>query len=347
MPELRQNFFTKEWVVIATERAKRPEQLIVHREPRTQVSHSPNCPFCPGNEDQTPPEVLRLPNSDGTWRVRVIPNKFAALAREVPPARTIHRSRRTIQGFGVHDVIVETPDHSQSMALLSDSHVADVLRIYKTRYDELSLDPRIAHITIFKNHGVDAGTSLEHPHFQLIAAPVISYQVRQRFSEALRHHDDFGVCMFCQMIEEELELNERMVLVTEHFVAMQPFASPTPFCTHIYPRRHMASFGDISGKELIDLGRVLRTILAKLYYGLEDPDFNLTVRTAPAECVGVKHFHWYLSVIPRLTRVAGFELGSGMFINTVLPEAAAQFLCNVKVDTALGAQQAVSAGAGE
>jgi UDPglucose--hexose-1-phosphate uridylyltransferase len=150
--------------------------------------------------------------------------------------------------------------------------------------------------------------------------------------------------MFCQMIEEELERNERIVLVTEHFVGMQPFASPAPFCTHIHPRRHMASFGDISGKELIDLGRVLRTILAKVYYGREDPDFNLTVRTAPAACVGVKYFHWYLSVIPRLTGVAGFELGSGMFINTVLPEAAAQFLCNVRVDTAAGAR---AAGAGE
>jgi len=274
-----------------------------------------------------------------------VPNKFAGLAREVPPARAIHRSRRTIQGFGAHDVVVETPDDSQSMALLSDSHVADVLRIYKTRYDELSLDPRIAHITIFKNHGVDAGTSLEHPHSQLIAAPEISYQVWQRFSEALRHHD-FGICMFCQMIDEELELNERIVLVTEHFVGMEPFASPTPFCTHIYPRCHMASFGDISGKELVDLGRVVRTILAKLYYGLEDPDFNLTLRTAPAECVGVKYFHWYLSIIPRLTRVAGFELGSGMFINTVLPETAAQFLCGVKVDAAVGPQPA-SAGAGE
>jgi len=176
MPELRQNFFTKEWVVIATERAKRPEQLIVHREPRPQASFSPNCPFCPGSENQAAPEVLRLPNGDGSWKVRVIPNKFAALAREVPPARTIHRSRRTIQGFGVHDVIVETPDHSQSMALQSNSHVAGVLCVYKTRYDELSLDPRIAHITIFKNHGVDAGTSLEHPHSQLIAAPVISYR---------------------------------------------------------------------------------------------------------------------------------------------------------------------------
>ena len=347
MPELRQNFFTKEWVVIATERAKRPEQLIVHRPPRELTPFSPNCPFCPGNENLTPPEVLRIPNGDGSWKIRVVPNKFAALAREVPPVGAIHRTRRTIQGFGAHDVIVETTEHSQAMALMSDAHLTDVLRTYKARYDELSLDPRIAHVTIFKNHGVDAGTSLEHPHSQLIAAPVISYQVRQRFSEALRHHDDFGVCMFCQMIEEELEVNERVVLVTEHFVGMEPFASPTPFCTHIYPRRHMASFGDISAKEVADLGRVVRTILAKLYHGLEDPDFNLTVRTAPAECVGVKYFHWYLSIIPRLTRVAGFELGSGMFINTVLPETAAQYLCNVKVDTTVGAGQGAAAGAGE
>jgi UDPglucose--hexose-1-phosphate uridylyltransferase len=200
MPEQRQNFFTKEWVVIATERAKRPEQLIVHRPARELTPFSANCPFCPGNENLTPPEVLRIPNGDGSWRMRVVPNKFAALAREVPPVGAIHRTRRTIQGFGAHDVIVETTEHSQAMALMSDAQVTDVLRTYKARYDELSLDPRIAHVTIFKNHGVDAGTSLEHPHSQLIAAPVISYQVRERFSEALRYHyhDDFGVCMFCR-----------------------------------------------------------------------------------------------------------------------------------------------------
>ncbi len=225
--------------------------------------------------------------------------------------------------------------------------MADMLRIYKTRYDEFSLDPRIAHITIFKNHGVDARHEPGASSFAVDRGSGDFVPGPAAVSEALRHYDDFGVCMFCQMMEEELELNERVVLMTEHFVGFEPFASPTPFCTHIYPRRHMASFGDISGKEILDLGRVLRTILAKLYFGLADPDFNLTVRTAPAECVGVKYFHWYLSVIPRLTRVAGFELGSGMFINTVLPEAAAQFLCNVKVDTAVSAQQAVSAGAGE
>jgi UDPglucose--hexose-1-phosphate uridylyltransferase len=335
MPELRQNFMTKEWVVIATERAKRPGQVVVHRPSKPAVPFSPNCPFCPGHENQTPPEILRLPDGEG-WKARVVPNKFAALSREAKPDRTIRRSLRSIAGFGVHDVIIETPNHSLDMALMPDAHVADILRIYKTRYDELSLDPRIAQVTIFKNYGTDAGTSLEHPHSQLIATPVISHQVRQRFQEALRHYDDFGGCIFCQIIEEELQEQQRIVLMSEHFVALELFASPSPFCTHIYPRRHMASFGDISAKEISDLGRVLRTLLAKLYYGLENPDFNFTIRTAPAECVGVRYFHWYLSIIPRLTRTAGFELGSGMFINSVIPEEAAEFLRNVKVETAVG-----------
>jgi len=335
MPELRQNFFTKEWVIIATDRAKRPDEMVVHRTRKEVPTFLATCPFCPGNEHLTPPEVLRIPDQNGGWKLRVVPNKFSALNRSETPARTIHRSRRSIQGFGVHDVIIETIDHSQAMAVMSDAHVSDILRVYKVRYDELSLDHRIAHITIFKNHGSDAGTSLEHPHSQLIATPVISYQVRQRFQEALRHYDDFGVCMFCQMLEEEIELSERVVALSEYFVALEPYASPAPFSTHIYPRRHMASFGDISATELADLGRVLRSVLAKLYHGLSNPDFNFTVRTAPAECVGVKYFHWYLSVIPRLTRVAGFELGSGMFINSVIPEAAAEFLRNVKVEAAV------------
>jgi len=181
----------------------------------------------------------------------------------------------------VHDVIIEEPDHSQVMAVMSDAEVADLLRVYKARYSALSLDPRIAHITIFKNHGTDAGTSLEHPHSQLVATPVISWQVRQRFQEALRHYDDYGECMFCQSIEEELDEKQRIVMATEHFVALELFASPAPFSTHIFPRRHMASFGDISAPELADLGRVLRTVLAKLYPGLHNPDFNYTIRTAP------------------------------------------------------------------
>ena len=291
MPEMRQNFATKEWVIIATERAKRPEEMASRRGERNQAAFVSTCPFCPGNEDKTPPEVMRVPAGGGKpWQVRVIPNKFAALSREAQPNRSIHRTRRTIEGFGVHDVIVETPSHSLSIAHMPDSDVANILQCYRARYQELSLDPRIAHITIFKNHGVDAGTSLEHPHSQLVASPVISYQVRQRVHEALRHYDEFGQCIACQMIEEEIQDKERIILMTEHFVAMELFASYSPFCTHIYPRRHMASFGDISTAEINDLARVLRTILAKLHTGLNDPDYNYTIRSAPAECVGVSTF---------------------------------------------------------
>ena len=338
MPELRQNFFTKEWVIIATERAKRPEELATHRNVEPVAPFVETCPFCPGNENKTPPEVLRIPaESGGSWAVRVIPNKFCALSSEVQPTRNLQHLRRRIDGFGFHEVIIDSPDHARCMALLPDAHVANILRAYKQRYNTLSLDRRIAHITLFKNHGADAGASLQHPHSQLIATPVIPSQVRHRLFEALRHYDDVGECMYCHMVEREIEDQTRIVVKSEHFVAMEVFAAATPFATHIFPLRHMASFGDIADIEIADLARVLRTLLGKIYVGLENPDLNFTVRSGPAEYAGARHFHWYVSVIPRLTRVAGFELGSGMFINTVLPEAAAEYLRSIAADKAIGA----------
>ena len=337
MPELRQNFFTKEWVIIATERAKRPEELATHRATPPAQAFVETCPFCPGNENKTPPEVMRIPASGLPWKVRVIPNKFAALSSEVQPTRNLQHLRRRIDGFGFHEVIVDSPDHSRCMALLSEEDVGYILSVYKQRYNALSLDPRVNHVTIFKNHGVDAGASLAHPHSQVIATPVIPSQVRHRLFEALRHYDDVGECMFCHMVEREVEDKTRIVIKSERFVAMEVFASSTPFATYIFPLRHIASFGDISEMEIADLARVLRTLLAKIYVGLENPDLNFTVRSSPTEYSGARHYHWYVSVIPRLTRVAGFELGSGMFINTVLPEAAAEFLRKVSIEKVAGA----------
>jgi UDPglucose--hexose-1-phosphate uridylyltransferase len=338
MPELRQNFFTKDWVIIATERAKRPEELKTHRPIELVPSFMENCAFCPGNESKTPIEVLRCPGSDGEpWGVRVIPNKFAALSSELQPTRNLTHLWRRIDGFGFHEVIIEGADHSRCMALMPDSHVASTLSVYRDRYNTLSADARINHITIFKNHGPDAGASMQHPHSQLIATPIIPSQVRHRLQEARRHYDDAGECMFCHMVEREVEAQTRIVVKGEHFVAMEVFASATPFSTHILPMRHMASFGDITDAEISDLAHVLRTLLAKIYFGLENPDLNYTVRSGPTEYSGARHFHWYVSVIPRLTRVAGFELGSGMFINTVLPEAAAEFLRKVPAEKAVGA----------
>jgi UDPglucose--hexose-1-phosphate uridylyltransferase len=189
--------------------------------------------------------------------VRVIPNKFAALSSEVQPTRSLQHLRRRIEGFGFHEVIIDSPDHSRYMGLLSDEHVASILRVYKARYNALSMDHRVNHITIFKNHGTDAGASLQHPHSQLIATPVIPSQVRHRLHEALRHYDDVGECMFCHMVEREVEDQTRIVLKSERFVAMEVFASATPFATHIFPMRHMASFGDISEMEIVDLARAI------------------------------------------------------------------------------------------
>lgn len=320
------------------ETGKRPEELATHRAAPPVASFVETCPFCPGNESKTPPEVLRSPaNVSEPWAVRVIPNKFAALSSDVQPTRNLQPLRRRIDGFGFHEVIIDSPDHARCMALLPDEHVASILRVYRERYNTLSIDRRVNHITIFKNRGAGAGASLQHPHSQLIATPVIPSQVRHRLHEALRHYDDAGECMFCHMVEREVEDQTRVVRKGEHFVAMEVFASPTPFVTHIFPLRHMASFGDITDLEIADLARVLRTLLAKIYVGLENPDLNYTVRSGPTEYNGARHFHWYVSVIPRLTRVAGFELGSGMFINSVLLEAAAEFLRKVAVDKALGA----------
>jgi UDPglucose--hexose-1-phosphate uridylyltransferase len=338
MPEFRQNFFSKEWVIIATERAKRPEELVTQRVVQPVSSFVETCPFCPGNEAMSPTEVFRSPVIPGApWAVRVIPNKFAALSSAVQPTRGLQHLRRRIEGFGFHEVIIESPDHSRCTALMTDEHVARIFGVYRDRYNALSADRRVNHITIFKNHGADAGASQPHPHSQLIATPVIPSQVRHRLFEALRHYDDAGECMFCHMVESEIEDRTRIVLKSEHFVAMEVFASPTPFATHIFPLRHMASFGDISDAEVADLAQILRMLLGKIYVGLENPDLNYTVRSAPAEYAGARHFHWYVSVIPRLTRTAGFELGSGMFINTVLPETAAEFLRNVVVEKVAGA----------
>ncbi len=332
MPELRQNRFTKEWVIMATERAKRPEDLRRTKAARPVApKHSPTCPFCLGNENMTPPPVLVSP-SVGPWQVRVIPNRYPALARDALPARRIERSWRSLNGVGIHDVIVEAPEHDATTALLPREHVADILRCYKRRFEVVSADSRIAHVTIFKNHGESAGTSLEHPHSQLIGTPVISSQVRNRLYEALRHFDEFGECIFCTVLNDELDEQKRIVAVTKHFVALEPYASSTPFATYIYPRRHMASFGDITEVEIFDLAALLKAVLAKLYYGLEDPDYNFTIRTAPTDCAGVTYYHWYMSIIPRLVRVAGFELGTGMFINTVLPEDAAEFFRSIDIE---------------
>ncbi len=330
MPEFRQNPITKEWVIIATERARRPHDFVAKKKPGELPKFSPDCPFCPGNERLSPPEIYRM-DTGGRWDVRVIPNKFSALSREGKRSRTSVGLKRTAAGVGQHEVIIETPDHNMTTALLPLPQVEKIIRCYKDRYFAVSEDPRVELITIFKNHGPAGGASIEHPHAQLIGTPIISPQVRNRMEEALRYFDEAGDCIFCKVLLDEIYDGTRIISENPHFISFLPFASLTPFHTWIFPRRHMASFGEIRDNEVTALAEILRGTLARLYYGLDNPDYNYTIRTAPSENRYCKYYHWYISLIPKLTKVAGFELGSGFFVNVTLPEENAEFLKTVNI----------------
>jgi UDPglucose--hexose-1-phosphate uridylyltransferase len=331
MPEIRQNIVTREWVIIATERARRPEDF-AKKEPTKKVlpEFSPSCPFCPGNEDQTPPEVFRLEEKE-SWLIRVIPNKFAALSRQGICERKANGIKRSVSGVGIHDVIIKTPFHNLTTALLPETHVEKILQAYKRRYLEVDEDSRVEQVILFKNHGESAGTSLEHSHSQLVGTPLTPYQVRNRLEEAARYFDDTGECVFCRTLQDERQDQVRIIAENPHFLAFIPYAALSPFHTWIFPKNHQASFGELQDEEIPDLARVLKLVLAKLYYGLENPDFNYVIRSVPYKEKAVEYYHWYISIVPRLTKAAGFEFGSGMYINTTFPEESAAFLRSVQL----------------
>lgn len=329
MAELRQNVITREWVIIATERAKRPNMFAREKEAIGLPPHDVNCPFCPGNEEGNL-ESFRI-GDEKEWRVRVVANKYPALSLGIEGERKVNGIYRSLPAAGYHEVIIEHPRHDLTTALLNVSEVALILRAYRHRYVEIAQDPGMQTIIIFKNHGKDAGTSLEHPHSQLAATPIVPNQLRNRIEEAIRYFDDTGECLYCRTLEDELIARERIVLESEHFVAFMPYAQLSPFHVWIFPRRHYSSFDKISEPEIPDLAYNLKTVLAKLYYGLNNPDYNYTIRSIPMKEQETVYFHWYIAIIPRISKTAGFELGSGMYINTASPEESAQFLRDVQL----------------
>lgn len=333
MPEIRQNLATREWVIIATERAMRPEEFVKPSSPVVAPPFVAACPFCPGNEDKCPSETHRV-GEGNTWRVRTFPNKFSALTSVGDVVRRHDGIRNSMSGVGLHEVIVESPLHNTSTALVSLEQLADVLTACQARYEAAHSDPRVQQIVIFKNHGATAGTSIEHPHWQMIALPLVPFQIRCRLEAALDYYDDHGECLYCRMILDEVAVGVRLVNETEHFVAFCPYAAASPFHLWILPKRHMASFDAATPGELYDLGRSLLDVLRRVHFGLGNPDFNLIVRSAPVGLSDSADFHWYVTIVPRVSKTAGFELGSGMFVNTAFPEESAKFLRGVKLPAA-------------
>jgi len=332
MPELRQDPATKQWVIIATERAKRPEDYSRNSEKVEHPDYSEKCPFCPGNEDMAPPEDFAYrwagskPNTEGWW-VRVIPNKFPALV----PNGHLGRIRengffRSMTGVGKHELVIESPIHNATIGTMDLKQVEEILLIYRDRFNELSQYPKFQFVTIFRNHGRLAGTSLIHPHSQIIATPIVPLHIRHRLEEAMRYYDDNGECVFCKMLAQEIELHKRVVLETEDFVAFEPFASSSPFETWIMPKKHAAIYGSISIEDAKMFAAVLSRVMKKIYVDLNDPDYNYMIHTAPFKDADENWYHWFIQIVPRLTMIAGFELGSRVFINTTPPEEAAEFL---------------------
>ncbi len=329
MPELRYNMISREWVVIATERARRPKDFKkASQEAKALPGYKKECPFCPGNESESEAETFRM-GDEKAWSVRVVPNKFPALSSQEKPTRRIEGDYVSMRGFGIHEVIVEHPRHNAIIPLMTDVEVGDIIRTYRARYISIRKTKGIEAIVIFKNHGPLAGTSLEHPHSQLIATPVVPPQARSRIEQAVGFFDFTGRCIFCHTLEKELREEKRIIVETEKFVSFMPYAALSPFHIWLFPRRHASSFAGITEEEIDDLARNLKTTLAKLYHGLGNPDFNYTIHSIPVNETESEYCHWYISIIPRVSQMAGFELGSGIFINVALPEESAQFLRQV------------------
>ncbi len=331
MPELRKDPIMGRWVIIATERAKRPTDF----QGEAQEPSGGFCPFCEGNEDKTPPEIIAYraqgtsPNRPG-WRLRVVPNKFPALQIEGNLDKRGVGVYDRMNGIGAHEVIIEAPNHVLSLTALTTQQIQDVLWAYRDRLADLKRDIRFTYGMVFKNVGKTAGASLEHSHSQIIVLPTVPRTVADEMRGGKTFYDYRGRCIFCDIVSQELEDGDRVVLDGENFLAYEPYAARFPFETWILPKRHMSHFEDIAKLGTEELAGCLRTALAKIEKALNMPAYNYIIHTTPFDMGAIEHYHWHIEIIPRVTRVAGFEWGTGFYINPVPPETAAEFLRNIQ-----------------
>jgi len=332
VPELRQDPVTGRWVIISTDRQKRPNDFVFER---AAAIATEACPFCPGHEGLTPPEVMAYrngsaPNAPG-WDVRVVPNKFPALQVEGQFDRSGEGMFDRMNGIGAHEVIIETPHHERAFPQMSEPEIERVLWAYRERMLDLKRDFRLRYILVFKNQGAAAGATLEHTHSQLIALPIVPDFVRDEIVGARRHFAQKERCVYCDIISQELGAGIRVVDENPDVVAIAPYAPRVAFETWLLPRRHGARFEEAPRHEYESLARALKSVLQRMNRALETPPYNLVLHTSPFSEDVTDVYHWHMEVMPRLTRVAGFEWGTGFYINPTSPEEAARVLRNVRL----------------
>ncbi len=328
MPELRKDPITGRWVIISTDRAKRPSDFLRQS---VVIRGVEMCPFCPGNESKTPPEIVAYGRSGGEantrgWAIRVVPNKFPALGIEGSLDREGEGLFDRMNGVGAHEIVIETPDHKSTLAMLSDKTLEEVLGAYRDRMIDLKNDKRFRYLLLFKNHGEAAGASLEHTHSQLIALPIIPKRVQEELDNSQRYFQQKERCIFCDMIRQEIETGSRVILENETFIALAPYAPRFPFETWILPRAHSSAYENMPAANYGSLARLLREFLRRLDSVLAFPAYNYVIHTSPVGEENNEYYHWHLEMMPKLTKVAGFEWGTGFYINPTPPEESARFL---------------------
>ena len=341
MSELRKDPIIDRWVIIAKERSRRPNEF----QPESVAHAGGFNPFATGHEDRTPPEIVAWGREEGAaanspgWKVRVVPNKFPVLDSDGELDSQGLGMFDLMNGVGAHEVIIENTNPEWDMATASPEEMIAVLDAYVSRMTSLQSDPRFRYILVFRNQGTGAGATLAHPHSQIIALPITPKQVKEKLDAAREYYERKKRCIFTDVIRQELAMGDRVVEENEHFVVLSPFAARFPFELQIYPRRHCHDFALIEPEERAELAGVLTRSLRRIQKTLGDPAYNLMIHTAPVLHEGstanwhtiAKDFLWHIEILPRLTKIAGFEWGTGFYVNPVSPENATKFLRDVEL----------------
>jgi UDPglucose--hexose-1-phosphate uridylyltransferase len=329
MPELRKDPILGRWIIISKERSKRPTDFIVE-EPR--IIEGGFCPLCPGNEKTTPNEVLVFgrepilpPNSAG-WKLRVVPNKFPALVIEGDLEKQAEGLYDRMNGIGAHEVIIESPNHEDRFSYLTQEQMVFVFRAFRNRILDLAHDKRFQYVMVFKNYGLPAGASLEHPHSQLVALPILPRMVISELDGALSYYKYKDRCIFCDIIRQEIQQDVRLVCQNSHFVTLSPFAPRSPFEMWIMPKEHSSSYTEQSEQSLAALVDIFSESLQRLDACIPNVPYNFVLHTQPLRSQPLNHFHWHFEIVPKLTSIAGFEWGSGFYINPMPPEDTCAYL---------------------
>ena len=340
MPELRKDPVIGRWVIIATERAKRPKDFKVEKE---KPEKGP-CPFCKGNEDQTPAEVFAVRRSrtkanQPGWDVRVVPSIAPLLAAKGDLGRRGKGMYDLMNDIGAHEVVIETPEHIANIADLEEEQIVKIIDCYVERFLQLEKDKRFKYVLMFKNYGRAAGGgTLEHARSQLIATPVNPKRVKEELAGARKYFEYKDRCVFCDIVKQELKQKERVIVDIDGLIAISPFASRFPFETWILPKKHSCNFYDIKPEQRRDLAGIIKRVMLKLKVALDDPPYNYVLHTAPFRRPKGGYwktidsdYHWHIEIMPRLTHVAGFEWGTGFYLNPTSPEDAAKILRETKI----------------